>query len=377
MRKYVFILLLFFIVGCTKTEDILQGVEDGEIYVSDPVFTIDDDYQGDYQLLLNDKEILPGYKVTENGEYTLVLKTKQFWIEKTITYKFTHDDIQPKNPAFTTNAKLVYFEEARFDYKKEANVVYETFLNGEPVDLTKPITEEGTHFLKIIATKSNGLKSERRHLFIIDNQTYSSEEYDTFLSFFFDNGTHEGLPLIYKWTDTVTIVANGRPTEKDMLMLEQHVMTLNKLLPFKFIVSTAEKGRKYSRQIDMHFVPTWTFTRYVQEGDYPDVKQAVGLAFPTEVSTDQGIVASTVLIGSDISQIERNHVILHELAHSIGMYNHFESDRSSILYPYIDSTVSELNETDLKMIEMLYRKDLRTGMTKADVEWVLKPRVRD
>lgn len=376
MKKYVLILLLIFITGCTKTENILQGVEDGKIYVSDPVISIDDDFHGDYELVLNDKKINSGYTVEDNGDYTLFLKTKNlFGVKRTYTYQFTHDDIQPSEPKLTTTPKSVYFKKARFDFKHEEHVDYQTLLNGKTVDLNKPITEEGTHFLKIIATKNNGLKSELRHPFIIDNQTYSIEQLETFLDFFFHPNTIETEPILYKWTDTVTIVVHGRSTEKDLVMLEQHVGTLNKLLPFKFIITHEEKGRTYSRQLDLHFIPTWAFTRFVSEESYPGVTQAIGLAFPNEVSSESGILGSTVLVGSDISQIERNHAILHELIHAIGLYNHFEEDRSSILYPFIDSIVSELNETDLKMIEMLYRKDLHTGMTEEDVVHVLKPRI--
>ncbi|MBD8071149.1 DUF2927 domain-containing protein [Bacillus sp. PS06] len=378
MKKFVLILFLLMMTGCASHEDILHGIEDGKIYVADPIITIDEDYHGDFQLLLNGETIEPGHTVTENGDYTLELTTKKLWMEKTTTYSFSHDDIQPKAPSFTTNPKPVYFKEAVFDYKKEKNVSYETFLNGEPVDLSKPITEEGTHFLKIVATKNNGLKSERRQLFSIDNKTYTSAEVDTFLHFFFDNN-QDFLPKIYKWTDTVTIVVDGNPTEQDMKILNQHIETLNKLLPFKFIVTEAENGKSYSRQIDMHFIPTWKFVNYVEDEDNPDLKWAVGLAFPTMMSRDerQGLIASTVLIGTDIPQSERNHVILHELIHSIGMYNHFEDDESSILYPFVYPVVTELNEIDLKMIEILYRKDLLGGMTKPDVERVLKPRVRD
>ncbi|WP_078543717.1 DUF2927 domain-containing protein [Litchfieldia alkalitelluris] len=376
MKKTLLVLLFLFITGCSDTNDIVQGIEDGKIYVSDPTINIDENFGGSVELLLNGKEIESGHKVTENGNYTLVVTAKQLWNQTTQEFNFKHDDIPPKTPSFTTVTRDIYFEEARFDFKKERNVTYETFLNGKPVDLTKPVTEDGAHMVEVVATKENGLKANRRHHFSIDSETFTQDEMDTFIDFFFDDEAHGTLPLIYKWTGSVMIYTHGKATKEDLKQLDDHVKTLNKLLPITLKVVTND-DEEYARTMDIHFIPTTSFRDFVSKDDYSYIENSVGMAYPTEITYEGGLAASTILVGTDITQYERNHVILHELAHSLGMYNHFEDDLTSILYPYVESSVTGFNEMDLKMIKMLYRKDIRPGMTKPDVEFVFNPRVRD
>ncbi|MCA1032020.1 DUF2927 domain-containing protein [Bacillus timonensis] len=380
MKRYILLFLLFITTGCVAEPTIvIEGVEDGAIYVSKPTIDLIESTPGETTMTLNGEPISDGHQITDNGTYTLSIHRKHLWKESTKDITFTRDDVQPKPPAFFNNMRTsVYYKSVKFDLIPQKDVTYEATLNGNPFDLSEPIEEEGLHTLVITAIKNNGLKSERRLSFTIDNRTYTSKEVEAFTDFIFDNEAHGTLPKVYKWTDSVAVVPHGNHTSEDLESLQQYIDVFNEILPVQFKLFQEEDHISWENRIDVHFVPTSSFKDYGFEGELTDgYEEIVGYAMPVEVTYQYELLTTVVLIGTNTTKVERKTIILHELMHALGLYNHFNDDKSSVLYPYADYYVTELNDYDKKIIELLYREDIQAGMTKPDVERVLKERIFD
>lgn len=382
MKKFVIILCsLVWLVGCIpKPEITIQGVEDGEVYIKDRTISINEELAGkDYELKLNDENINNEHTVSENGQYHLKVKAKKWWQEKEKSIHFKIDDRPPQTPELEEEIKSSYYQSVTFGLDREEGVSYNIKLDGKPHDIDKPIKEEGEHVLSIIAKKENQLVSQRKFNFTVDNRTYTRQEVDFLLDFSLNLPDEKSmLPRILKWEDNVDIIVQGNPTPQDWNALESYISNLNDLLPIFFTLHEPGDPTHYRGKINMHFVPNYKFDELgFEESLYQGNYQVVGFAYPKEVSPNGAFKETTIGIGTNTPQSHRNTTIYHELIHALGLYSHFENRKSSILYPYDHTGVTQLNEMDKKVIELLYRPDIAPGMYRPQVESILQPRITD
>lgn len=370
-------LLLFLLSGCIKEPEIqISGIEHGKVYPDERTITINAEKAETYTMTLNGTPIESGHVVKKNGKYHLSITSKKLWKESEREIVFTIDDQPPKMPTFKNEIQSSYFQEAKLELVEEEGVTYTIKLNGEPYDLSKPIQTEGVYELDIFAKKENGMGSRRVESFIVDNQTFTQETLDAFLAFHFDGLGVEN-PFIIKWIgERVPVYVHGTLTNQDLNQLQTNLNEFNQWLPVQFEIHQENEKNYTGYQLDLYFVPNEQFKNY----GYTDALirgngEAIGFTLPTEGNSRDGLLATTIGIDSTISQALRNATMLHELVHSLGMFNHFEEDTSSILYPETDQNVTKLNETDRKFVEMLYRADIKPGMTEEEIRKMWEPRI--
>ncbi|MFB3170001.1 DUF2927 domain-containing protein [Neobacillus sp. 179-C4.2 HS] len=379
MKKFMFLyfVLLFLLSGCViKPEIHITGVEEGKVYADKRTITINEEQAGTYSMTLNGKSIESGHVVVKKGTYNLSIEGKKLWLKskKDITFKIDYQP--PKLPALKNEIQPGYFQEANIELIKEDGITYDIKLNGEPYDLSKPIQKEGMYELDIIAVKENGLVSHRTDSFIVDNQTFTQEMVEAFLSFHFDYDQIED-PFIIKWIGKkVPVYIHGEPTNEDLDQLRRYLNEINSWLPVQFEITQENKTDITSFQLNIYFVPNEQFKDYgFTEELFQEDGETIGFALPTEGNDVDGLLATTIGIDSTVNQKDRNPTILHELVHALGMYNHFEHDTSSILYPLTNQQITTLNETDKTLLGMLYRLDIIPGMTEEEIRQMWKPRI--
>ncbi len=363
--------------GCLPEPEIqISGVENEKVYPEARIIKIDEEAAGNFTMKLNGKNIQNGHKVTGNGEYQLAVTAERWWNKETKSITFEIDDQPPNKPAFKDKLKKIYYKQVKFRLVKEDGVDYTITVDDKPYDLGKVYNKEGEHTLYIQAVKENGLTSDRKIKFHIDNRTYSRDTVDTFKQLYFHNG-EKPLTELIKWTYYVGVYVHGDPTSQDSKVLKSYFDKLNEKLPIEFKMLENGTSNYTDHQLDIHFVPTHKFKDY---GFKKDIlvgnKQVVGVAIPEKVTTDGKIITSRILIGTDTDQQLRKTTILHEIIHSLGLYGHIEDNKKSILYPYNNNRITKLSEIDEKLIEILYREDIQPGMTEKDVEHVLEPRIK-
>lgn len=358
-----------------QPEILISGVEQGKVYPDERTITINAE-KADYTMTLNGKPIESGHSIKQNGEYRLFVTGKKLWMESKKEIVFTIDDQPPKAPAFKNEIQPGYFGEAKLELIEEEGVTYTTKLNGEPYDLRKPIQSEGVYQLDIFAKKENGMGSRRVESFIVDNQTFTQETVDAFLAFHF-SGTGVENPFMIKWVgERVPVYLHGTPTNQDLDQLRTSLDEFNQWLPVQFEIYEENQKNYTDYQLDLYFVPNEQFKDYgYTDGLIRGNGETIGFTLPTEGNSRDGLLTATIAIDSTIPQALRNATIMHEFVHALGMFNHFEEDTSSILYPETDQNVTKLNETDRAFVEMLYRADILPGMTEEEIREMWEPRI--
>ena len=375
MKKWLLVALVFFLASCStilwvEPEMTIRGVREGEMYAKAPTLSVNEK-RGKVTATVNGRVVSLPYTPKNNGQYEAVFTSRFLFREAKESVRFEVDDTPPHTPILVNGVEDIYFKEAFFDLKEEEDVTYEATLNEKPFNLKTPITEDGQYELHINAKKRNGLTSQRTLSFEVDSRTYTKKEVDTFLDFYFDEGS--GAPWLAKWTDDVTVVVEGKRTSEDEMNLKTYVENLNELLPIELRLS--ESKQKETRVLTIHYLPTAQFkTKGYTNPIYNQYSKTVGITMPTIVTFDKGITEMTVLIGTDTKQENRNVTVLHELMHALGLLNHFEHDRSSILFPYSNESGQVLNQNDKRMVELLYRSDVEIGDTREDIENTIRVR---
>ena len=351
----------------------IEGVKEGKIYAKSQKIEVRNGF-GFPRLLLNGKPISSGYEVKKNGKYALTVKERFFWKVKEETVHFERDDVPPRKPALKNTFRKVFFEEVLFDVRKQKNVKFEATLNGKAYDLSKPLTGEGDYILKLKANKQNGLTSEKTFEFKIDNTTYSQKDIDDFIQFYFHDPLLTVPNEIFKWTGKIAVVLHGDIKEKDKKAIDSSIRELNENLSHPMEVMSEKEAKNIGRVIDVHYEPRDKFNSFGFEGSVETASEIViGFATVEEANYETGFEKAKVLVDTTSDQDERDGIILHELTHAVGLYNHFNTDATSIIHP--QSTVKKLNERDRKMVDLLYREDLEIGMNEREVIKILTPRI--
>lgn len=192
-----------------------------------------------------------------------------------------------------------------------------------------------------------------------DNQTI---QYFTEISLGFEYGS--AAKVIRKWERDIKIKVEGNPTIEDMITLFKVVNDLNRLIGGKVNIDFVNENEDYTTLV--YFGDLSTFRQV--NSNYVDGNLGF---FSVQYNFDNELYSSIILISTDKpTQSQKNHLIREELVQSLGLF------QDNYLYEYSIfqarwTETQEFSEIDEKLIEMLYLDEIKSGMSKVEVERVL------
>jgi hypothetical protein len=200
------------------------------------------------------------------------------------------------------------------------------------------------------------------------NRRYTPAQINYFLEVALKSEYGNSQPMIKKWERDINIKVLGSPTPEDLRTLQSVIDELNTLVSGiqLQIVSVAEGQNPHvpgnSPNLEIYFVPESKFSHY--EPNYQPLNYGF---FWDWWNDDKVIQAGRIMISTvGITQQERSHLIREELTQSLGLMEDSEQYRDSIFYQgWTDTT--HYAAIDKVLIEMLYRPEIRPGMTKSQV----------
>jgi hypothetical protein len=268
------------------------------------------------------------------------------------------------------------------------NSVPDNYSSDSPVekDLKSPLLSDlfkGSNLFKIsiimvvliILVVSMGLITHKSNSYGAFNfnvyEKYSDDEITTFLeSEFSPNDYGNSYDRVGKWNiNVVRIKVMGSPTSEDLKTLNKAINDINTNV--KDFQLKIDDNNQFEPDMEIYFIPHSEFSMYSVNPSEVD-----GFAL-WKVSTNDiyggnsagEIYKARVFIGIDgLSQERRSHVIVHELAHGLGL--HHNHNQNSVLC--IDGPdLTEFSDVDKTMIRILYRKDILPDMSRSQVENIL------
>ena len=206
-------------------------------------------------------------------------------------------------------------------------------------------------------------------------KSYTEEQINYFLEVALNSEYGDSEPTIKKWDKDINITVFGSPTPEDLRTLQGVIDELNTLvsgirlqlhstnnsinqLPFH----RNSHDRNSNSNLEIYFVPESEFATY--EPNY----QPVNYGFFWNWWNAQYVIhRSRVLISTvGVTQQERSHLVREELTQSLGLMGDSEQYSDSIFYQGWTET-THYAEIDKASIEMLYRPEIRPGMTRSQV----------
>ncbi|WP_321422351.1 DUF2927 domain-containing protein [uncultured Methanobacterium sp.] len=202
-------------------------------------------------------------------------------------------------------------------------------------------------------------------------EKYSDDEIATFLeSEFSPNDYGNSYDRVGKWNiNVVRIKVMGSPTSEDLKTLNKAINDINTNV--KDFQLKIDDNNQFEPDMEIYFIPHSEFSKYSVNPSEVD-----GFAL-WKVSTNDiyggnsagEIYKARVFIGIDgLSQERRSHVIVHELAHGLGL--HHNHNQNSVLC-INGSDLTEFSDVDKTMIRILYREDILPDMSRNQVEIIL------
>ncbi|NYB51578.1 MAG: DUF2927 domain-containing protein [Methanobacteriaceae archaeon] len=202
-------------------------------------------------------------------------------------------------------------------------------------------------------------------------EKYSDEEINTFMESAFNPDDYgNSYNQVGKWqTNVVRIKITGSPTEEDIKTLKKAINDINvNVKDFQLVI---DDKNQMEHDMEIYFIPHSEFSLYSV-----NPKEADGFTL-WRVSTSDiyggnpagEIFKAKVFIGIDgLSQKRRSHVIVHELAHSLGLHhNHNQNSVLCLRGP----DITEYTDLDKTMFRMLYRNDILPYMSRNQVEIIM------
>jgi hypothetical protein len=173
--------------------------------------------------------------------------------------------------------------------------------------------------------------------------------------------------VIRRWPGDVRVAVRGTPTAEDRATLAAVLGELTATIGGPVRLRDAGVG---PAELEVHFVPRAQFTGVVAAAVPNNVGQ-FWLWFDAAEHFSRGVV----LIGTDIPARLRQHLIREEVTQSLGLAQDSPRDPFSVFYSgYSESTV--YTALDLALVEMLYRDEVRPGMSAAEAIPVLRQLLR-
>ncbi len=204
-----------------------------------------------------------------------------------------------------------------------------------------------------------------------ENEKYSDEEINTFMESAFSADDYgNSYDKVGKWNiNVVRIRVMGSPTPEDLKTLNKAIDDINANVK-DFQLKIDDKNQ-LEADMEIYFVPHSEFSQFSINPSKVDgfTEWKVSISGIYGGNSAGEIFKSRIFIGIDgLSQKRRSHVIVHELAHGLGLHhNHNQNSVVCINGP----DLTELSDLDKTMIRILYRKDLQPYMSRSQVETIL------
>ncbi len=190
---------------------------------------------------------------------------------------------------------------------------------------------------------------------------YTDKEIEYFTEIALGTEYGNNTQVIRKWDSDIRIKINGNPNEKDLETLNHVISEINEIIGDKISVSIV----KTNQNIDINFVPLSDFSICnAAPGNYG----YFNCKWRNNVIYECNICIATE---NNLLQEERSHMIREELTQSLGLMRDSLKYRDSIFYEGWTQT-QRYSEIDRKMIEMLYSENIRPGMRKEEIEFILR-----
>lgn len=190
-------------------------------------------------------------------------------------------------------------------------------------------------------------------------QTYTSDQIDYFFEVAMGSEFGSAGSIVRKWNGPIRIGVYGTPTAEDRSTLEAVIRDLRGLTGMDIAINSQNPN------LDIYFVPESQFSRY--EPNY----RPRNYGFFWTRWNNNTIYNSRILISTtNVNQQERSHLIREEFTQSLGLMRDSYRDANSIFFQGWTST-TQYSELDQAIIAMLYRPEIRPGMTATEVRTVL------
>ncbi len=215
----------------------------------------------------------------------------------------------------------------------------------------------------------------------LPTRSYTAAEINYFLEVALKSEYGTSQPTIKKWDRDINIQIVGSPTPEDLRTLQSVIDELNTLVSGIHLQRVSGTGRhtqvtsplqlrvpSNNPNLKIYFVPEAKFAQY--EPNY----QPLNYGFFWDWWNDDDVIqrARIMISTVGITQTERSHLIREELTQALGLMQDSEQYSDSIFYQnWTDTT--HYAAIDKVVIEMLYRPEIRPGMTKSQVLEVFQP----
>ncbi|MBD2088871.1 DUF2927 domain-containing protein [Microcoleus sp. FACHB-1515] len=190
---------------------------------------------------------------------------------------------------------------------------------------------------------------------------YTTEQINYFLEIALGAEFGSSDAVIRKWNAPIRIRVTGRPTSEDMRSLQAVIRDLNGL-----VQGTSLSIDNNNSNVEMVFAPESEFRRY--EPNYQPTNMGFGWIWWNQNTLNR---ARILISTTGITQQERSHLIREELTQSLGLMQDSYRYPDSMFYQgWTDPT--QFSAIDRTVISMLYRPEIRAGMTRSQVVRVLQ-----
>jgi hypothetical protein len=202
-------------------------------------------------------------------------------------------------------------------------------------------------------------------------EKYSDEEINSFLESAFNPEDYgNSYDKVGKWNiNVIRIKVIGSPTDEDMKTLKKAINDIN--VNVKDFQLTIDDYNQFEPDMEIYFIPHSEFTKYSVNPSEVDgfTLWRVSTSDIYGGNSAGEIYKARVFIGTDqSSQNRRSYVIVHELAHGLGLH-HNHNQKSALCINGPD--ITEYSDLDKTMMRMLYRKDILPYMSRSQVENIL------
>ncbi len=195
-----------------------------------------------------------------------------------------------------------------------------------------------------------------------DSNNFTKEEIEYFTEIVLGAEFGDEIPVIKKWNDNIRIKINGEPTVADLQTITNIIDEFNELISGIKIKLVEKK-----ENLTITFSP---------ESDFAEIDpnyMPTNFGFFWALWHDDNFViydASILVSSAEVTQKERSHLIREELTQSLGLMNDSNKYNDSIFYQEW-TDVTKFSEIDKAIIELLYLKKIKPGMSKEQILSVL------
>ena len=173
------------------------------------------------------------------------------------------------------------------------------------------------------------------------------------------------ITLVQKWMAPIGFRVYGNPTEEDLAVLNAFFAQLNRIPGFPGFYTAEAEGQEH---MQIHFLDENVFA----EGFSSVVngEDAYGATQFWYYNQTNEIHTARVGCRGDISQSERNSVLMEEIVNALGISDTFLRE-DSITYQYSNENTA-LSDVDWTLLKLLYHPDVKCGMDREQCASVIQ-----